>query len=397
MIRVLSVSHYPVFGGPHNRNMRLAPALEKSGAHLVMLLPEGPGTAAAILQGSGVDVVQIPLGRLRATRDLRIHLRTLARFGGEVHAIRRLIRKERIDVVQLNGLANPHAALAARKESTPVVWQILDTYTPPLIRYAMAPLLRRYADVVMSTGMRVAEMHPGALMGMDRLVTFYPPVDTHLFKRDLMARVAMRKEIGIPDTSLVVGTIGNMNLQKGHDNFIRAAAYLKSTVKDVRFLILGQGPKAHSKYIEDLWRLAAALGLRRGEDIVQVDPTGKVHRIAQVMDVFWMTSRSRSEGIPTAMEEAMALELPVVSFDVGSIQELVQDGVSGFLIADQSPERLAELTAIHLLDPRTRVRIGQAGRRFVEEHATVEICAEQHMSAYRVAMERASKRRAQIG
>jgi hypothetical protein len=45
-VRALSVVHYPVFGGPQNRNMRIAPLLRDAGIELTVLLPEGPGDAA---------------------------------------------------------------------------------------------------------------------------------------------------------------------------------------------------------------------------------------------------------------------------------------------------------------------------------------------------------------
>ncbi len=54
-----------------------------------------------------------------------------------------------------------------------------------------------------------------------------------------------------------------------------------------------------------------------------------------------MTSTARSEGMPTAILEAMALGKPVVSTDVGSTRELVEDERTGFVVPAEDPERIA--------------------------------------------------------
>lgn len=392
MIHLLSIIHYPVFGGPHNRNMRLAPVLAQRGVKTTVLLPDEPGNAADRLSKAGINIVQLPLGRLRATLDLRTHLKAIRGFRNEVREIARLIDRLRIDVVQLNGLVNPHAALAAHSVGVPVVWQLLDTYAPLVARMAMAPLINRYADAVMSTGLRVAAVHPCLRTGGDFLVPFYPPVDVQLFKRDAGQRRKARASFGIGETDLVIGTVGNINRQKGHDAFMRAATLVRRTVPQARFVILGAQHANHRHYIERLWTLADSLDLKLGRDLIALDPGAGVNELAQAFDLFWMTPRPKSEGIPTAMEEAMALEMPVVSFDVGSISELVDHGRSGYLVRRQSPEDIARVTCDHLLDADRREELGKEGRRIVEERASLGACAERHIRAYRLAEQSYGKR-----
>ncbi|EDZ68293.1 glycosyl transferase, group 1 family protein [Nitrosococcus oceani AFC27] len=366
--------------------MRLAPVLVEKGVRTTVLLPDEPGNAAERLRNGGVEVVQLPLQRIRATSNLGTHLQFFINLPAQVRAIRELIKRLQIDVVQLNGLVNPHGAIAARGVGIPVVWQILDTYPPMLLRRLMGPLLQRYADVVMCTGKRVAAEHPGATKRPNQLVHFFPPVDLNCFTPNPAVRKQARMNLGIADTSLVIGTVGNINLQKGHDNFIRAAAHLKAKVPDARFAILGAMNENHRSYTEGLWALADQLGLQVGRDLFAFDPTGRVHELVQAMDVFWMTPRPRSEGIPTAMEEAMALALPVVSFDVGSIGELIEHGRTGYLVHDQDPKAVAEYTFDRLLERQVRTVMGNRGRQFVEEHASLEACANRHMKAYSLAL-----------
>jgi glycosyltransferase involved in cell wall biosynthesis len=385
-MHVLSIIHYPVFGGPHNRNLRLAPVLAERGVRTTVLLPDEPGNAADRLRAGGVEVAQLSLRRIRATRNLVTHARLIGGFPGQIRELRQLIARQGIDLVQLNGLANPHGAIAAGGIGVPVVWQILDTYTPKVLRQVLAPVVRRYADAVMCTGARVAEEHPGMTRQPERLVTFYPPVDTDLFQPDPAVRSTVRDELGLTGASLVIGTVGNINLQKGHDDFVRAAALVKSSVPDAKVLLLGATHENHRDFIESLWRLATELGLELGRDLISLDPTGRVHELVQAMDVFWMTPRPNSEGIPTVMEEAMALELPVVTFDVGSIAELVEHGRTGYVVQSRNPTDIARWTIEELLDPARRAELGRQGRRFIKDNASLTACAERHIQAYELAL-----------
>ena len=181
-LRVLSVVHYPVFGGPQNRNMRIAPLLREAGIELTVLLPDGPGDAADHIRAAGVEVVTMPLDRVRNLANVPANIRLLARLRQQISAIRALVQEREFAVVLINGLLNPHGALAA-PEGTGVVWQLLDMYQPHVVRRALMPLVLRRSDVVMTAGMEVAAAHPGAEGLGDRLIAFFPPSTSTSLRR----------------------------------------------------------------------------------------------------------------------------------------------------------------------------------------------------------------------
>src|SRR5690606_19231384 len=121
--------------------------LAEQGIRTTVLMPDESGNAAEQLCLAGIDVVQMSLRRVRASKNALTHCRYLLGLPFEINHVRKLIRDFGVDIVQINGLANPHGALAARAAGVPVVWQILDTYTPLLLRRALAPLLKHCADV----------------------------------------------------------------------------------------------------------------------------------------------------------------------------------------------------------------------------------------------------------
>jgi glycosyltransferase involved in cell wall biosynthesis len=386
--RCLFVIHYPVFGGPHNQALRLAPTLRSLGWETVVLIPDERGNAAERLRAAGIQTLEAPLGRLRASADPRLHLRFVGGFPREVRQIRSLIRELEIDLVLLGGLVNPHGAIAGRLERLPIVWQILDTLPPPALRRGLMPLVTRLAGAVMCTGETVARAHPGAVGLGERLVLFFPPVDVELFRPDPAVRSRARNELGLSPDEPVVGTVGNLTPMKDHATLVRAAAVLHRIHPRARFAILGSSYEHRRGYADELLHAGEELGLQPHRDLILRDPGERVAELAQAFDVFWLSSRSRSEGLPTVLGEAMALGLPVVATRVGSVAEAVGGG--GLLVPPSDPGALARAAAQLIEDPSARSAIGEEGRRWASEKFSVEASAAAHLRAFEIACDRAS-------
>ncbi len=385
-MNVLSIIHYPHFGGPHNCNSLVAPYLSDMGIALTVVVPDEPGNAVDLLRHRNVRTIPIPLTRMRATKDMRVQFYSVARLPANVRSIRRIIRSENIDVVLINGLVNPHAAFAAHLEKIPVVWQLIDTFPPMIIRRAMMPLVLRLSGAIMTTGMAVAAVHPGALSFGDRLISFFPIVDSNRFRPDPEQRAAARHELGLHDSDFVVGNIGNINLMKGHRTFIKAAAALKRRHPSTRFVILGATSVVHTGYGAELQSEAESLGLSVGEDLIVRDPGTRVHELAPALDLFWLTSEPRSEGIPTVIGEAMALEIPVIAANVGAVSAAVVDGVTGILVAPRDVAAFVTATSELLDDSDRRRDMGRNGRLRAQELYSPETCARLHRTAFELAL-----------
>jgi glycosyltransferase involved in cell wall biosynthesis len=104
-------------------------------------------------------------------------------------------------------------------------------------------------------------------------------------------------------------------------------------------------------------------------------------------DVFALWSRS--EGMPMSVAEAMAAGLPVVASAVGGIPELVQDGVTGMLVASSDEAALSSALDLLLRDPDLRRRLGAAGRERALERFDLPRFRAAHLELYRKELERA--------
>jgi glycosyltransferase involved in cell wall biosynthesis len=383
-MKVLSVLHFPEFGGPHNQMLRLAGPLGDHDVDYIPVLPDGPG--AARLRQAGVTVRTLEMGRVRAVLDPSVQLRMFSRFPIDVWHFFQLFRNEQPAVVQINGLMNPHAAIVARAMHIPVVWQLLDTRPPRLLRKIMMWPVRHLADVLMPVGYSVANAHPGSERFKDRMVVFYPPVDTALFRPHRNSDRPIRAELGIRADAPVVGVVGNINPQKGHEYFVDAAAAVKDSVPEAKFVIAGHIYPNHREYYESLLSRAKTQNLIPNEDIFWLGSRQDIPDVLASIDVLALASVPNSEGTPTVILEAMACGVPVVASDVASVSEVVADGETGYVVPPMQPEHMAAQLVRLLKDPAQRETFGKQATTRVETEFSLEACVDAHNRAFQLAM-----------
>jgi glycosyltransferase involved in cell wall biosynthesis len=97
-------------------------------------------------------------------------------------------------------------------------------------------------------------------------------------------------------------------------------------------------------------------------------------------DVFVLSSDW--EGMPNAVLEAMGAGLPVVATAVGGTPDVVVDGVTGLLVPAADPAALAAVLERLIGDPGLRQRMGEAGRRRVEQRFSAQRMVERTQSLY---------------
>ncbi len=163
---------------------------------------------------------------------------------------------------------------------------------------------------------------------------------------------------GVPKNAVVLAKIGRITAQKDHENFLQAISQLRDQNQNMHALIVGDGEL--SGVVRER---AHSLGL--GDD--QLTFTGNLRDMPGLLaaiDIFVLASKW--EGLPMALLEAMAAEVPVVSTAVGGIPDLIKDGINGILVAPSDPSALADALEHMIADADARKLLGEVGRDTVE-------------------------------
>lgn len=162
---------------------------------------------------------------------------------------------------------------------------------------------------------------------------------------------------------LQIGTVGQLVPRKRFDDLLRAVAKLRTLGLDVACVIVGEGPEK-----ERLEQLAHRLGIAPHVRLVgfQQQPLAWI----QGFDIFVLPSER--EGLPRVVLEAMLAGKPVIGADVTGTRELVTDGETGFLYPCKDVDALAERLRRLAEDRDLRQRMGEAGRRRVAEHFSID-------------------------
>ena len=333
----------------------------------------------------GVEVLPFNFQRLRFNSFLKNNTRYVASFGRDVRAIQLLIETVRPDVVQVCGLLNIQAVLAAKRAGVPVVWQLLSTFSPPPLRLVYGQLVRRWAKAVMSTGALVARKHYLTGAVRQRLFPFYPPVETSRFTGTVNKKRDARQFFGLPTSALVIGTVGNRNRQKSHDQWVRIARQaLACTDQDVYFVVVGAiTPSYQAAYQTMVQNFVVENGL--SERILFLESTIPVDTILSGFDIFLLSSMA--EGVPTVLLEAMSVGTPVVSTDVGAIPEIIEDGQNGFLYPFGQNDRAASHLLRLIEDDTLRQQMARTNARDARAKFDTTICANAHKQAYDFALD----------
>jgi glycosyltransferase involved in cell wall biosynthesis len=191
-------------------------------------------------------------------------------------------------------------------------------------------------------------------------------------------RESVRKEFGIAPSDLLVGTAGRLALVKNQAMILEAAARIVPKVENLRLVFYGEGPEE-----DNLKRLAVDLGI--ASRVTFAGLRSDMARVLSGLDIFLLSSVS--EVAPMVLLESMALEVPVISTDVGGVSEMMEPGKSGLLTENRNVEEMAEAMLRLAVDPDCRREIGRRGREFVErrfdESSMLQATSDLYVSAFR--------------
>ncbi|MBI3753102.1 MAG: glycosyltransferase family 4 protein [Deltaproteobacteria bacterium] len=177
----------------------------------------------------------------------------------------------------------------------------------------------------------------------------------------------IRKQWGIGDGEMVIGTVGSLIKRKRINDLLEAVGELNNKFKiqnsKFKIIVVGDGPERKSLQ-EDV--------LKKGLQDKVIFTGFQTDAISYInaMDIFVLSSEQ--EGLPRVILEAMLMAKPVIACDVTGPSELVVDGETGFLVPAKNPQALTEALLKLIASSELRNVMGEKGRARAREKFSMD-------------------------
>jgi radical SAM protein with 4Fe4S-binding SPASM domain len=359
-VNVCFFSHVSMLGGGELWVLRAAARLARAGHGVSVACPYRSALFDACLE-SGLDVhgcfgpagtpFQEPLlGFLRARAIDVVYVTVVGAFC-ESAVLEGLVRR-------LNETRTRPAIVVLKTGLPPV-----SGLEPEHYGWGAGPAVRRLH--VVSDAVRDAFLAwaPQGGTGAEFVETRLEGVDLERFDPARHDRAACRDALGLAPHERAVTTLARLHPMKGLDNLLLAWPDVRRRVPDARLLIAGEGEERGR-----LESLATHLGL-----------DGTVRFLGQVADTPRLLAASDlvchpslNDGLPNAVVEALAMDVPVVASAVGGLPELLDGGAAGRLIPPHDIRALERALGSLLADPAGARALAEAGRRRVRSAYSLE-------------------------
>jgi glycosyltransferase involved in cell wall biosynthesis len=379
-LRVLFVNHTGAVSGAELSLLRLLAGLGAEHTTAVACPPAGP--LAGRLQDAGVP--RLPMPAFEAS--LRLHpVQTPIGMAGLIRsgvALARLTRNFGAELIHAN---TPRAgligAIAAAGTGPPMVVRAHEHIPLTWVGRSVRSVLIHSAAALVAVSRDAARR---LNQGLDQPVAtvVHNSVDHGRFDPARVAPAPIREELGIDDGAALLGQVAQITPWKGQDTAIRALAELRRDGLDAHLLLVGDiafGGKSvrydNRAYLHALQQLLQDLDVR--EAVHFLGWREDVAALLAALDLSLLPSWNEPFGMVTV--ESMAMGTPPLVTEVGGGPELVEDRVSGRLLAPRRPEPWVRAAGELLRDREALARMGGKARiraaRFRDEVQAREMLA----------------------
>ena len=340
----------------------LLKGLNKERYEPIVAVPS-PGPLRQRLSEMGIKTLVSPVMiwmPLKQMPFLRFMAKYYILFPWRIFKIAHLIRKEKVDLVFSNELLLLEGGIAARLMRLPHIYHVHNAFFSTYFRTYLPVgwikwLTLKLADRMIFVSQRqMQELFNNQTQG-NKFKVATQGFDAQYFLPDEERDIAWRRKTGISESSPLVVLIAASARNKGQEDFLRAACIVKESMPAAQFAIIGGGDR---RYLKDLKDLALGLGLE--ENVFFVDFMEDIAPVYGSLDV--LVCASLKETFGRTIVEAMLAEKPVVSTRCGGPEEIVIDGVTGFLVPVKAPQELARAVLRILGDRDLAQQMGQAGK-----------------------------------
>jgi glycosyltransferase involved in cell wall biosynthesis len=373
-------------GGIQNRVIMVAEKLKKFGVNTIILAPKSSGNFSKIAKDKEFLVYQTYIESPKYFTSVRNILKNIfwfLSFPIAVLSIIKIIKKEKVEIVHVNGLLALQGVIAARLVKKPLVWHLISSLYPGLLVSIIRPLFKWANKIVLVTNL-TRSYYIGDYNNKEKVSIIYEPVDIEHFNSKKIyeeKKNDIRHKLAVFEDYKIVSFIGNISTVKGIEYFIEVVhEVVNKTNTKVKFLIVGEVSVGYIEYFATLKKQIAELNLDNDIVFLGKIPHSQIRDILSVVDIFLMTSIA--EGTPLVILEAMSMGIPVVATDVGGISEQVANGKTGIVVPPKDVNAIAEAVLYLLENDEIRKQYGINARERIVKFFSLNKCVEEHQLLY---------------
>jgi glycosyltransferase involved in cell wall biosynthesis len=388
-MRIVHVITRLIVGGAQENTLLSCEGQHDAGHDVTLITgppigPEGSLMERATGYGYKVEVIDDMRRAILPVKDWRTYHRLIRRF-----------KELRPDVVHTHSSkAGIIGRRAAHKAGVPAVIHTIHglaftASTSRLVNGVYKWLERRAAPIsdriiCVADAMRDQSLAAG-IGRAEQYVTVYSGMETGPFLNPPVSREEVRRQYGIAEDDVVVGTIARLFYLKGHEDLLALAPDLCAKLPRLRFFWVGDGLLR-----PEYERQIGHMGLKDRFVLTGLVPPGRIPELCNAMDV--LVHPSRREGLARALAQAGLAQVPVVTYDIDGNREGLIDGQSGFAIPPFDRAKLSRKLEVLSGDATLRRTMGERGREFALARFDAKVMALGLERVYRDALSEKQKR-----
>lgn len=366
---IINIDEEGRFGGPERRIINVAKELNKFNIKTKVIMPvlDSDNFENYALKNN-VDFIKLNLTRL--TLEKKYLLKYILCFFKEIIILSKFLKKENPDVVHINGAYQFKSYLAAYLSKKNIVWHLNNQHAHRIVKFFF-DIFKKNKSISFIVASQKARKY------------FIPDVSPKVFVTEIHAPIVinnylLKKKYNF-NKKIIIGTTTNISPQKDIVSLIRAAHKIKKEYSTVEFQIAGPINSSQEEYFKKVFKEIEKLNMKN--EIKFIGFVTDVPIFLSKLDIF--VNSSAWEGSPTAVWEALATGLPVVTTDVGSTGYYVGKLEAGIVTQVGDYNSIAENVLNLIKNINLREKYGQKAREVAKNFLNIERCAILHQNHYK--------------
>lgn len=219
----------------------------------------------------------------------------------------------------------------------------------------------------------------------------YNPLDLSTFDPERVDDSQFKKIFKVNSSYPLLGVVGQISPWKGLADVIRAMPKVLSSFPEARLLVIGE-PKFDTAsarynniaYLKELKSLVEELNLKK--EVIFTGERSDIPEVMKAIDLLILASWEEPFG--RSLIEAMAMEKPVISTNIGGPTEIIEDEVTGVLVPPKNPDKIAQAVIQLALKPKKSKEMGRRGRKEIQQRFNTDTYVARMLAIYKRILEK---------